>query len=310
MRVLVTGGAGFIGRHVCAALVGHGAEVVVLDDLSTGRHRPSGCAFIEGDIRDAATVVRAMEGCTHVAHLAALASVPRSVAQPELSEAVNLRGTLNILEAAKAEGVSRFVFSSTSAVYGDATEMPVTEATLTRCLSPYAEDKLAAEVAVLHSGLEAVSLRYFNVHGPGQDPNGAYAAVIPKFIDTLLAGERPRIFGDGGATRDFVRVQDVAALNLAALTTTDSAALGEAYNVASGRSISVLTLFETLRDLMAERDPAVAAVEPIFEPPREGDVLHSAACIAKARKRLGFNPQTDPRQALRATVEAYSAVRE
>ena len=304
MRVFVTGGAGFIGSHVCEKLLDHGAEVVAFDDFSTGSTRINGTDIVEGDVRNLAEVVEAMSGCTHVAHLAAMASVPGSVANPALSEAINLQGTLNVIEAARQVGVKRIVFSSTAAVYGNATELPVTESTVTQCESPYAEDKLAAELAILHSGIEAISLRYFNVHGPRQNPNGAYAAVIPVFIQMLIQGKSPTIFGTGEATRDFVSVFDVADLNLKALTTENEAAIGEVYNVASGSSMSVLELFNTLRELLSANQPEVQAVEPTFAPPRDGDILHSAASIAKATELLGFEPETNPSQALSATVEA------
>ena len=305
MRVFVTGGAGFIGSHVCDALLAHGAEVVIFDDFSTGSIRNESATTIEGDIRDLEHVIESMEGCTHVAHLAALASVPASIATPSLSESINLHGTLNIIEAAKQVGVNRIVFSSTAAIYGDAEEMPVLESTKANCQSPYAEDKLAAEVAILNSGIEAISLRYFNVHGPRQDPNGAYAAVIPAFIQMLMDYKRPTIFGMGDATRDFVSVSDVAALNLTALISDNVNALGQVYNVASGSTISVIDLFNTLRNLLAQKDPQVGEIEPIFGPPREGDILHSSASIEKARTLLGFNPETNPHRALAATVEAY-----
>jgi len=307
MRVFVTGGAGFIGSYVCEILLQNGAEVIAFDDFSTGHTRIDGAEIIEGDVRNFDEVLSAMSGCTHVAHLAAMASVPASVSNPSLSEAINLQGTLNVLEAAKQVGVKRIVFSSTAAVYGNATELPVTESTVTQCQSPYAEDKLAAEIATLHSGIEAISLRYFNVHGPRQDPNGAYAAVIPVFIQMLIEKKSPTIFGTGEATRDFVSVFDVAELNLKALTTENEAALGEVYNVGSGSPMSVLELFNTLRELLSASDSGIQAVEPTFEPPREGDILHSSASIAKATELLGYNPETNPSQALSATVEAYWA---
>ena len=310
MRVFVTGGAGFIGSYVCEILLHDGAEVVAFDNFSSGNTRIEGATIIEGDVRNFDDVLSAMSGCTHIAHLAALASVPASIADPTLSEAINLQGTLNVIEAAHQVGIKRIVFSSTAAIYGDATDMPVTELTTANCQSPYAEDKLAAEVAVLHSGIEAISLRYFNVHGPRQDPNGAYAAVIPTFIQMLMNGKSPTIFGTGEATRDFVSVSDVAALNLIALTTDNGEALGQVYNVASGSTMSVLELFTTLRNLLGEKDPSIATVEPIIAPSREGDILHSSASIEKARKLLGFNPETDPHRALSATVEAYWAQRD
>ena len=305
MRVFVTGGAGFIGSYVCEILQQHGAEVVAFDDFSTGSNRIEGITVIEGDVRNFQDVLAGMADCTHVAHLAALSSVPASVENPALSEAINLQGTLNVIEAAQQVGIKRIVFSSTAAIYGDATDMPVTELTTVNCQSPYAEDKLAAELAILHSGIEAISLRYFNVHGPRQDPNGAYAAVIPKFIQLLMNNESPTIFGNGGATRDFVSVFDVAQINLQALTTDNSAALGQVYNVASGSTISILELFNALQDLLAEKEPSIKSIQPNFAPSREGDIVHSSASIQKARELLGFNPEMNLHHSLLATVEAY-----
>jgi UDP-N-acetylglucosamine 4-epimerase len=187
--------------------------------------------------------------------------------------------------------------------------MPVTESTIANCQSPYAEDKLAAEVAILHSGIEAISLRYFNVHGPRQNPNGAYAAVIPAFIQMLMAEKPPTIFGAGDATRDFVSVSDVAQLNLQALTTGNKDALGQVYNVASGSAMSILELFTALRELLGEKRSTINIVEPMFAPAREGDILHSSASIDKARELLDFNPEMNPLQALSTTVEAYWAQR-
>ena len=309
MRVFVTGGAGFIGSYVCEILLHNGAEVVAFDNFSSGSTRVEGATIIEGDVRNFDEVLAAMSGCTHIAHLAALASVPASIAEPSLSEAINLQGTLNIIEAAHQVGITRIVFSSTAAIYGDATDMPVTESTTANCQSPYAEDKLAAEVAILHSGIEAISLRYFNVHGPRQDPKGAYAAVIPAFIQMLMDEKSPTIFGTGNATRDFVSVSDVAQLNLQALTTDNKDALGQVYNVASGSTMSILELFTALRELLGEKKSTINAVEPMFAPAREGDILHSSASIDKARELLDFNPEVNPLQALSTTVEAYWAQR-
>ena len=310
MRVFVTGGAGFIGSHVCERLLHSGAEVIAFDDFSSGNTRIEGATVIEGDVRNFEEVLAAMADCTHVVHLAALASVPASFANPSQSESVNLQGTLNVIEAARQAGAKRIVFSSTAAIYGDATDQPVTESTTANCQSPYAEDKLAAEVAILNSGIDAISLRYFNVHGPRQDTNGAYAAVIPAFIQMLMNHQSPKIFGTGEATRDFVSVMDVADINLLALQTNDASALGQIYNVASGSSMSVMELFTTLRNLLAEKEHTIAAIEPTLESPREGDILHSSASIERAKTNLGFNPETNPHQALKATVEAYWAQRE
>ncbi|MEE2746948.1 MAG: NAD-dependent epimerase/dehydratase family protein [Candidatus Thermoplasmatota archaeon] len=305
MRVFVTGGAGFIGSHVCQKLQQEGITVVAFDNFSTGHNHIEGVEYIQGDVRNIDEVLNGMSDCTHVSHLAALSSVPASIADPALSEAINLQGTINVIEAAKQVGIKRIVFSSTAAIYGNATDVPVTESTIANCQSPYAEDKLAAELAILHSGIEAISLRYFNVHGPRQDPNGAYAAVIPAFIQKLMNNESPTIYGTGEATRDFVSVHDVSTLNLLALTTENEASLGEVYNVASGSTMSVIELFSTLRDLLGKKNPNINQIEPKFLPARDGDILHSSTSIEKARERLNFNPETNPHRALAATVEAY-----
>ena len=305
MRVFVTGGAGFIGSHVCEKLLQLGHEVIIFDNMSTGHNQIPGATLVPGDIRNLEEITDAMQGCTHVVHLAAFSSVPASVADPNLSAAINLQGTLNVLHAAEKLGIQRIVFSSTAAIYGDASQMPVTEETVANCQSPYAEDKLAAEVAILNSEIEAISLRYFNVHGPRQDPNGAYAAVIPAFIHKLMHCESPIIYGSGEATRDFVTVDDVASANVLALTTQSESAVNQVYNVASGTSISISKLFNTVRDLLAGKNPEIALVEPSIQPIRDGDILHSSTSIEKAQTLLGFNPETDPHRALAATVEAY-----
>ncbi len=311
MRVFVTGGAGFIGSHLCDVLISKNQEVVCFDILTENEAHniahlfdSTHFSYIQGDVRNEQEIGVAMCGCTHVAHLAALASVPRSIAEPSLSESINFQGTLNVIAAAEAEGIEQFVFSSTAAVYGDATDSPVTESTPTNCLSPYAEHKLAAEKAVLSSVIPSISLRYFNVHGARQDPHGAYAAVIPKFIEMMVGHRSPTIFGDGSATRDFVSVEDVATLNLLALQTDNNHAMNEIYNVASGTVISILDLFHMLKELLAIHDSLISAIRPEFKSIRDGDIQHSSASIDKARKLLKFNPQTDLHQALSQNVEA------
>ena len=311
MRVFVTGGAGFIGSHVCDVLIRNNQEVVCFDILNDSEAQNVAHLFdstfftyMQGDVRNKQDLYSAMNDCTHVAHLAALASVPRSIAEPSLSEAINLQGTLNVIAVAEELGIGKLVFSSTAAVYGDATEMPVTESTPTKCLSPYAEHKLLAENAIISSSIPSISLRYFNVHGARQDPRGAYAAVIPKFIEMMLDHKSPIIFGDGSATRDFVSVEDVAALNFLALQTNSDDAINEIYNVASGTVISVLNLFHTLKELLANHDSAISTIDPDFYPIREGDIEHSSASIIKAKKLLGFEPETDLNRALSDTVLA------
>lgn len=311
MRVFVTGGAGFIGSHVCDILIANNQDVVCFDILGENENHnvthlitSPHFSYIRGDVRNEQELRAAMRGCTHVAHLAALASVPRSIAEPSLSEAINLQGTLNVIAVAEAQGIEKLVFSSTAAVYGDAIEMPVTESTPTKCLSPYAEHKLSAEKAVLSSSIPSISLRYFNVHGARQDPHGAYAAVIPKFIEMMVDHSSPTIFGDGSATRDFVSVEDVAALNLLALQTDSGDAINEIYNVASGTVISILDLFKALKELLANHDSTISNISPDFKSIREGDIQHSSASITKAKELLKFNPETNLLRALSRTVEA------
>ncbi|MDP6906069.1 MAG: SDR family NAD(P)-dependent oxidoreductase [Candidatus Thalassarchaeaceae archaeon] len=312
MRVLVTGGAGFIGSHVCDALVAYGAEVICFDNLSSGNQKnvshlesAENFSFVEGDICNLEQIHSVIRQCTHVVHLAAFASVPGSIAEPELSAAINLQGTLNLITAAEKQGIERLVFSSTAAVYGNCLEMPISEDTPIHCLSPYAEHKLAAEKAILSSSIPAISLRYFNVHGPRQSPFGAYAAVIPKFIELMKTHSQPRIFGDGSATRDFVRVLDVAELNLLALISENDEALNQIYNVASGNTISMTELFTSLRDILSRYDPSIASIQPIYSDERVGDIKHSSASIQKATQLLDFNPEKSYEKAFVETIASW-----
>jgi nucleoside-diphosphate-sugar epimerase len=305
-RYLVTGGAGFIGSHIAETLVGRGDEVRVLDNLSTGKmENLAGIAgkfeFIEGDIRDLETCRRAVEGVSTVFHEAALASVARSVEDPLLANAVNVTGTLNLLVAARAAGVGSFVLASSSAVYGDDPTMPKVEGREGRPLSPYGASKLfdekyAQAFHILH-GMNTVSLRYFNVFGPRQDPFSEYSAVIPLFVTKILRGERPTIFGDGEQSRDFVFVEDVVRANLAAAGST--AAAGEVFNVASGTGTTVNGLLEAVNKVLGTR------VEARYSAPRPGDILHSTADISKARRLAGFAPGRSFMDGLRATVDWY-----
>ncbi len=306
-RYLVTGGAGFIGSHIAETLVRRGDEVRVLDDLSTGKKENlAGVAgrieFIEGDIRDLETCRRAVKGVGTVFHEAAFASVAGSVADPILNDAINVRGTLNMLVAAREAGVRSFVLASSSAVYGDDPAMAKVEGREGRPLSPYGVSKLVDEkyAQVFHAlhGLSAVALRYFNVFGPRQDPNSEYSAVIPLFITRMLKGQRPTIYGDGEQSRDFVFVGDVVRANLAAAASAPAAA-GEAINIASGLGTTVNGLFEALNDVLGMN------IEAVHAAPRPGDILHSKADISKARRLMGYAPERSFLEGLRETVTWY-----
>ena len=293
MRVLVTGGAGFIGSHLTELLVTEGHEVAVLDDLSTGRFanlaRVRGrIAFEAGDVCDPERVARLADGVEVIFHQAALASVERSLADPRAATAVNFGGTLNVLEAARAQGVRRVVFASSSSVYGDSEALPKHEDLPVAPLSPYAASKAAAEAMLraYHAsfGIECVSLRYFNVYGPRQDPEGPYAAVIPKFMTACLAGDPLRIQGDGLQTRDFTFVADVARAVLAAAHAPDP--LADPINIGAGVSVSILELAHAVAAACGRE----ASIE--HEAPRAGDVRDSLADVTRAKERLGWSAET------------------
>lgn len=303
---LVTGGAGFIGSHIVEALVRRGLRVRVLDNFSTGRREnlqsvTSDVEVVAGDLDDADIVQRAVTGIDTIFHQAALASVPLSVEKPLATHAACVTGTVNLLHQAQRAGVRRVVYAASSAAYGNSSWTAKRESDLTMPLSPYAAAKLSAELycaSFFHSyGLETVSLRYFNVFGPRQDPNGAYAAVIPKFITRMLAGEAPLIFGDGKQSRDFTYVDNVVAGNLAAATA--SGVGGKVFNVASGVSYSLLDLTSALNRLLGSK------LEPRFESVRVGDVRDSLADISAARRELGYEPLVNFATGLERTVAAY-----
>ncbi|MBI4860741.1 MAG: SDR family oxidoreductase [Candidatus Riflebacteria bacterium] len=305
-RYLVTGGAGFIGSHLVHALVARGLQVRVLDNFSTGkRENLAGLdreiELTNGDIRDPDTVTRVMVGVTHVLHQAALPSVARSVANPRESHEVNASGTLSLLLAARDAGARRFVYASSSSAYGGSPELPKLESMPTRPRSPYAVSKLAAEqyCRVYHElfGVETVSLRYFHVFGPRQDPGSPYSAVIPRFITAHLKGERPVVHGDGGQTRDFTYVENVVHANLLAAAVPGVG--GTVFNVGCGERISLLDLLSALGDLTGNHP------EPIFESPRPGDVRDSLADIGQARARLGYEPIVPLSEGLRRTVAFF-----
>lgn len=299
---LVTGGAGFIGSHVVEALLEDGLSVRALDNMSTGHERNlSGLRgdldVIVGDIRDAEAVRNACRNVTTVFHLAAYISVPGSVREPALADAVNIQGTLNLLLAARDAGVQRFVFSSSAAVVGEPETLPVDEHARTRPGSPYGVEKLYGEhMCRLFSGLyglSTIALRYFNVFGPRQNPESEYAAVIPKFVSCMAKGEQPTIYGDGEQTRDFLYVKDVARANLLAARVPAS---GLTVNVASGRSVSVRELFDVIATITGYHG------QPRYSEPRPGDIKHSAASVRRAAEVLGFSPRVSLEDGLRETA--------
>lgn len=312
MRVLVTGGAGFIGSHLVEHLLERGdADVVVLDDLSTGRIeniRPflDRIEFIEGSITDPEVCARAVAGVDYVLHQAALPSVPRSVREPRASHETNATGTLNLLIAAHGAGVKRFVYAASSSAYGNTPVLPKHEGMPALPLSPYAAAKLTGEAycrAWYHSyGLETVSLRYFNIFGPRQDPTSEYAAVIPRFIGAALEGRAPTIFGDGEQTRDFTYVANVVRANLAACFAPAEKVAGEVFNVGCGDRISINQLWREITAILG------VSIEPIHAPPRTGDVRDSLASLERSRERLGYEPVVDLRTGLARTVEHFAAL--
>ena len=299
---MVTGGAGFIGSNIVRRLLAEGHEVRVHDNFSTG-HRGNldglDIEVVEGDLRSYERVASAARGCELIFHEGALPSVPRSIQDPLTSNAVNVEGTLNVLLAARDLGVRRVIFASSSSIYGDAPGMPRRENAPVAPLAPYAVAKLAAEQYCLAAhrvwGVEVVALRYFNVFGERQDPLSGYAAVIPKFIHQMLAGERPTINGDGKTARDFTHIQNVVDANVAA--TTAAAANGRVMNVAMGGSHTLLELVANLNELLG------TDLEPAHGPPRPGDVALSEADVSLARDLIGYEPVVDFEEGLRRTIE-------
>ena len=302
MRALVTGGAGFIGSHLAGALVDQGADVVVLDDLSTGKgeYVPPAAELVEGDVADEAAVAAAVGGCDLVFHQAAHKSVPRSVNHPIETDRVNTGGTLTVLAAARRAGVRRVMLASSSSVYGGARNGATPEEAALMPLSPYGVSKLAGEhyarlFADLY-GLETVILRYFNVFGPRQDPQSQYAAVIPRFIDSLLSGRSPEVYGDGLQSRDFTFVADAVAANLRAATAPAERCSGRAFNIARGEPQTLLDLLAILcRHLDVDIAPRHLAARP-------GDIRHSHADITAARDVLGYHPAVPFADGLAQTV--------
>lgn len=308
-RFLVTGGAGFIGSNLCEAITDMGYQVRCLDNLSTGKQENvdflqerKNYAFMKGDIRDLDTCMAACEGIDFVLHQAAWGSVPRSIEMPLLYEDINIRGTLNMMEASRQQGVKKFVYASSSSVYGDHPVLPKVEGQEGNLLSPYALTKRTdEEYGKLYKklyGLDTYGMRYFNVFGRRQDPDGAYAAVIPKFIRQLLHGEAPTINGDGRQSRDFTYIDNVIEANLKACQA-DSEAAGEAFNIAYGGREYLIDIYYNLCKAL-EKD-----VEPNFGPDRPGDIKHSNADITKARKLLGYDPDYDFAEGIKLAIDWY-----
>ncbi len=306
---LVTGGAGFIGSNLCEALLKKGCKVRCLDDLSTGKEENieelksnPDFQFIKGDVKDLDTCMDVCEDVDYVLHEAAWGSVPRSIEMPLFYCANNITGTLNMLEAARQRGVKRFVYASSSSVYGDEPNLPKMEGREGNLLSPYALTKRAdeewAKQYTKHYGLETIGLRYFNVFGKKQDPNGAYAAVIPKFIKMLLNGERPTINGDGKQSRDFTYIENVIEANLKACVAGKDAT-GESYNIAYGGREYLIDVYETICKALK------VDVEPIYGPDRAGDIKHSNADIGKAKELLGYDPEWSFERGITEAIEWY-----
>ncbi len=314
--VLVTGGAGFIGSNLLEALLSQNNKVVCLDNFSTGKRENIApfmehplFSLIEGDIRNIEDCKKAVEGVKHVLHQAALGSVPRSINDPITSNEVNVSGFLNMLVATRDAGIRRFVYAASSSTYGDHPALPKKEDIIGKPLSPYAITKYVNELyASVFSdlyGIETIGLRYFNVFGRRQDPDGAYAAVIPKFIKSLLHGEAPVINGDGSQSRDFTYVENVVQINQLALLSTNPDAVNTVYNVAFGENTSLLELYDQLINNLSEFKPHVKEIRPQFGPPRKGDVLHSLASIDKAAKLLGYKPEYSFSKGLKEAAKWY-----
>lgn len=314
--VLITGGAGFIGSNLCEHFLAKGYRVTCLDNFATGyRHNiepflsDERFTLIEGDIRNAADCQKAVSNVDFVLHQAALGSVPRSIHDPVTSNDVNVTGFLNMLVAARDAKTKRFVYAASSSTYGDSTALPKVEDVIGKPLSPYAITKyvneLYAEIFSNTYGLETIGLRYFNVFGRKQDPNGAYAAVIPKFVMQLMQHESPVIHGDGTYSRDFTYIDNVILMNELAMTTQNPAAVNTVYNTAFGDRNSLNDLAGYLKRYLSEYDPAIADIPVIHGPNRAGDIPHSLASIDKAKELLGYNPKFSISEGLEHAVQWY-----
>ena len=316
MKILVTGGAGFIGSNLCEYFLTKGYNVVCLDNFATGHlHNLNGVinnlnfTLIEGDIRNLSDCQKAVEGVDYVLHQAALGSVPRSINDPITTNAVNVSGFLNMLIASRDAKVKRFVYAASSSTYGDSQGLPKVEEVIGKPLSPYAITKyvneLYAEIFSKTYGIETIGLRYFNVFGRKQDPNGAYAAVIPKFVQQFMSYESPVINGDGLHSRDFTYIDNVIQMNELAMTTTNSEAINTVYNTAFGDRTTLTQLTHFLKEYLTTFDAKIADVEVLHGPNRAGDIPHSLASIEKAKRLLGYNPQFSIQEGLKEAVAWY-----
>ena len=318
MKVLVTGGAGFIGSNLTEHLLERGHHVRVLDNFATG-HIENLLSFFEknpdtfelqvGDIRNFADCQKAIDGMEYVLHEAALGSVPRSVKDPITTNEVNIGGFLNMIVASRDVGIKRFVFAASSSTYGDSETLPKVEDKIGRPLSPYAitkyVDELYADVFARTYGTEYIGLRYFNVFGRRQDPHGAYAAVIPLFVKKFMNHEAPNINGDGEYSRDFTYIDNVIQMNMLALTTTNQEALNQIYNTAFGERTTLNQLVNYLREYLGEFDEQIKHIDPTYGPNRVGDIPHSLASVDKAKNLLGYNPKFNMRDGLKEAVKWY-----
>ena len=315
-KILITGGAGFIGSNLCEELLEASKEVVCLDNFSTGKFENIRHLFdyknfhlIVGDIRNIDDCRQAMEGVEYVLHEAALGSVPRSIKDPVATNEVNISGFLNMLIAARDAGVKRFIYAASSSAYGDSESLPKVEEITGKPLSPYAVTKqvneLYAEVFSNIYGMECIGLRYFNVFGRRQDPNGAYAAVIPLFIKQFLRHESPVINGDGAYSRDFTYIQNVIQINRLAMDTQNPEAVNTVYNAAFGERTTLNRLAAILKECLSKYDPEIAKVEVLHGPNRQGDIPHSLASIEKAKRLLNYNPQYNLKEGLSEAIEWY-----
>ena len=315
-KIVVTGGAGFIGSNLIATLLAKDNQVVCLDNFATGKKEniapflgAKNFTLITGDIRNLSDCEKAVVGADYVLHEAALGSVPRSIKDPSTTNAVNVGGFLNMLLAARDAGVKRFVYAASSSTYGDSKALPKVEEVIGNPLSPYAITKyvneLYADIFFQTYGFETIGLRYFNVFGRRQDPNGAYAAVIPKFVGQFLNYESPVINGDGAYSRDFTYIDNVIQMNLLALTTENKDAVNQVYNTAYGERATLNDLVGSLKKYLSNYDPKINEVEVVYGPNRIGDIPHSLASIEKAKKYLNYNPEFSLQEGLKVAVDWY-----